>query len=152
VAQRVGEVVRDVDPDLVITLDPEFGDGHRDHVAIARATIAACMARPDIRLYSWVLPRRHLADWFAQLESVRPDSEHLDLDRAGIGRPDSDITTVLDTAHLRPLRERAQSLHATQTPPTDGMPEELRARFLERDYLMRLNPPWTGGELETALF
>jgi LmbE family N-acetylglucosaminyl deacetylase len=152
VAARVEAVIRDVDPDLVITLDPEFGDGHRDHVAIAKATIAACEEHPDVRLYAWVLPRRLLARWFDEVERLRPDTEHLDLDRSGIGRPDEDITTVLDTAHLRELRERATALHATQTAPTDGMPEAIRAEFLERDYLIRLRPPWTGGELETSLF
>src|SRR4051794_29948207 len=152
VTNRIEDVLRDVDPDIVITLDPEFGNGHRDHVAVARATIAACESRPDIRLYAWVLPRKLLADWFAEVERLRPDSEHLDLDRAGIGRPDEHITTVLDTAHLRPLRERAGALHATQTPPFDGMPEELQREFLERDYLVRLNPPWAGGDPETTLF
>ena len=152
VAQRVDAVIRDVDPDIIVTLDPDHGDGHRDHVAIARATIAACAAHPDIRLYEWVLPRTYLAQWFAELEQVRPDSEHLDLDQQGIGRTDADITTVVDVAHLRPLREQAFALHASQVSPMDGMSDEVRAGFLDHDYLVRLQPPWTGGERETSLF
>jgi LmbE family N-acetylglucosaminyl deacetylase len=152
VAERIAEVLADVHPDIVVTLDPDHGDGHRDHAAIGRATVAACESRPDVRLYLWVLPRRLLAQWFAEVERLRPDSEHLDLDRSCIGRPDEDITTVLDTAQLRPLRERAIALHATQTPPTDGMSEQIRAGFLERDYLIRLRPPWTGDEPEKSLF
>jgi LmbE family N-acetylglucosaminyl deacetylase len=151
VADRIDAVLRDIRPDVVVTLDPEFGDGHRDHVAIARATIAACAAYPEIRLYAWVLPRRLLARWFAELEQVRPDSEHLDLDSAGVGRPEEHITTALDHAHLRSLREQAMALHASQTPPFDGMAADLQSEFLEHDYLIRLQPPWTGGERETAL-
>jgi LmbE family N-acetylglucosaminyl deacetylase len=152
VAQRVDAVIRDVAPDIVVTLDPDHGDGHRDHIAIARATITACRAYPDIRLYAWTLRRQLLARWFAELERVRPGSEHLDLDQQGVGRPDADITTVLDVTHLRPLREQAFALHASQTSPMDGMPDELRAGFLERDYLIRLQPPWPGGEQERSLF
>ena len=152
VAGRLAEVIGDVEPDIIVTLDPEFGDGHRDHIAIGRATIEAAESYPDVRLYAWVLPRRLLAKWFAEVERLRPDSEHLDLDKSGIGRPDDDITTVLDTAHLRPLRERASALHATQTPPTDGMSEEIAAGFMEHDYLIRLRPPWRGGEPETSIF
>lgn len=152
VAQRVDAVIRDVRPDVIVTLDPDHGDGHRDHVAIARATIAACAAHPDIRLYEWVLPRAFLAQWFAELERIRPDSEHLDLDQTGIGRPEGDITTVLDVAHLRPLREQAFALHASQVSPMDGMSDEVRAGFLDRDYLIRVQPPWTGGDRETSLF
>jgi len=152
VAERVDAVIRDVSPDVIVTLDPDHGDGHRDHEAIARATIAACESHPDIRLYAWVLPRAFLARWFAELEHVRPESEHLDLDQQGIGRPEADITTVLDVAHLRPLRERAFALHGSQTGPMDGMSDEVRTAFLERDYFVRIQPPWTGGEQETSLF
>jgi LmbE family N-acetylglucosaminyl deacetylase len=152
VAERVDAVIRDVAPDVIVTLDPDHGDGHRDHIAIARATIAACEAHPDIRLYEWVLPRALLAQWFAELEKVRPDSEHLDLDQAGIGQPADAITTVVDVSHLRPLREQAFALHASQTSPVDGMSDEVRTAFLERDYFVRLQPPWTSGEQETSLF
>lgn len=152
VAARVAEVIRDVAPDVVITLDPDHGDGHRDHVAIGRATIAACAAHPDLRLYAWVLPRRLLTRWFAELQDLRPDSEHLDLEQQEIGRPESDITTVLDHRTWRPLREQAFALHASQRPPVEGMSEQLRSEFLETDYLIRLNPPWPGGAPETSLF
>ena len=145
-------LIREVGPDIVVTLDPDHGDGHRDHEAIARATIAACAAHPDIRLYAWVLPRRFLGQWFTELEQVRPDSEHLDLDRQGIGRPEDDITTVVDVAHLRPLREQAFTMHASQVSPMDGMSDGVRAAFLERDHFVRLQPPWSGGERETSLF
>jgi LmbE family N-acetylglucosaminyl deacetylase len=152
VAERVEAVIRDFAPDIVVTLDPDFGDGHRDHIAIARGTIAACEAHPDIRLYEWVLPRSLLKRWFAELERVRPHSEHLDLDQRGVGRLDTDITTVVDVAHLRRLREQAVALHASQTPPLDGMSDDVRAAFLDHDYFVRLQPPWTGGERETSLF
>jgi hypothetical protein len=50
------------------------------------------------------------------------------------------------------LREQAFALHASQTSPVDGMSDEVRTAFLERDYFVRLQPPWTSGEQETSLF
>ena len=98
------------------------------------------------------MPRSLLARWFEGLERARPDSEHLDLDRQGLGRPDSEITTVIDTTALRDLREKAIAAHASQVSPYEGMPDDLRTAFLTADFLLRANPPWDGGEVERALF
>ena len=152
VVAAVRAVVDDTAPDVVVTLDPDHGDGHRDHVAIGRATVAACRGRQDTRVYAWVIPRSLLARWFAEIERLRPETEHLDLDRAGLGRPAEHVTTVLDTSDVLEIRERAIASHASQVSPFSGMPDELRADFLCTDYLVRLVPPWTGGDQETVLF
>ena len=151
VAAAVRTVVDDVDPHVVVTLDPVNGDGHRDHARIGAATVAACEHRSSTRVYAWTVPRRLLASWFAELERVRPGSDHLDLDREGLGRPVEEITTVLDTADVLDVRSSASELHRSQTPPFDSMPEHLRVEFLSRDHLVRLQPPWEGGALEDSL-
>src|SRR5262245_23886574 len=55
IAEAVRKVILDVDPGVVVTLDPEHGDGHRDHVVIGRATTAARETTPAVRLYYWTL-------------------------------------------------------------------------------------------------
>jgi LmbE family N-acetylglucosaminyl deacetylase len=152
VVAEVGDVVSKVSPTLVVTLDPDHGDGHRDHAVIARATIEACRHRRGLQVYGWAVPRGLLARWFAEIQDLRPDSAHLELDRQGLGRPEEMITTALDTKHLRAVRERAIALHRSQTSPFDGMPEDLRNEFLDTDYLVRLVPPWDGGTREHSLF
>jgi LmbE family N-acetylglucosaminyl deacetylase len=153
VVAAVRAVVEDVDPELVVTTDPDFGDGHRDHVHIGRATIEACAGRPDLRVYLWVVSRELLRSWFAELARVNPDAGHLalDLDAEGIGRPDSDVTTVLDVTPFRAVRERAMAQHATQKPPFADMPAAMQDAFLHADRLVRVQPPWTGGEPERTL-
>ena len=42
--------------------------------------------------------------------------------------------------------------HASQTAPFDGMPADLLDTFLDTDSLVRLQPPWDGGEVERDLF
>jgi LmbE family N-acetylglucosaminyl deacetylase len=152
VAQRVAEVVADVQPDVVVTLDPAGGDGHRDHIAIGRATVQACASFPAVRVYAWTVTRSLLTRWFAALEDARPDSAHLDLDRQGLGRPDGDITTLLDGREVRDVRDRAILVHASQTMPHEGMSADLLDAFLDVDSLVRLQPSWTGGEIERTLF
>jgi LmbE family N-acetylglucosaminyl deacetylase len=152
VVSDVRKVVDQVKPDVVVTLDPDHGDGHRDHAVIGRATVQACRHVPSTRVYAWTVPRPLLARWFAELEKVRPDSAHLELDQRGLGRPEQQITTVLDVAEVRSKREHAISLHASQISPYDGMPSDLRDEFLDTDHLVRLQPAWIADDLEHTLF
>jgi N-acetyl-1-D-myo-inositol-2-amino-2-deoxy-alpha-D-glucopyranoside deacetylase len=78
--------------------------------------------------------------------------EHLDADVAALGTPDEEITTVIDVAEHLAARERAMALHASQTSPFEGLPDDLRRAFLATDHLRRVLPPWPGGSLETSLF
>jgi LmbE family N-acetylglucosaminyl deacetylase len=152
VISAVRNVVDQVKPDAVVTLDPDHGDGHRDHAVIGQATVQACRHLPETRVYAWTVPRPLLARWFAELEKVRPDSAHLELDQRGLGRPEQQITTVLDVSEVRSQRDNAMSLHASQSSPYDGMPADLRDEFLDTDHLIRLQPAWTGDRREHTLF
>ncbi len=152
VAAAVSCVIDEIDPEIIVTLDPHHGDGHRDHIVIGQAVTAACSNRADIRLYYWTLSRPLLSRWFGELARVRPDSEHIDLDRSGLGRCDEDTTTLLDTRRVRGRRERAIAAHASQVSPFEGMPADLRSAFLTTDRLVRVQPAWTGGPLERSLF
>jgi hypothetical protein len=53
---------------------------------------------------------------------------------------------------VRAVRERAIALHRSQVAPSEGLPDDLLADFLDIDRLVRINPPWPGGPVETSLF
>jgi LmbE family N-acetylglucosaminyl deacetylase len=89
--------------------------------------------------------------WVAHMKAARPDMEHLDADLAALGTPDEEITTVVDVAEHLPVRERAIALHASQTSPFEGLPDDLRRAFLATDHLRRLVPAWAGGAPEMRL-
>jgi LmbE family N-acetylglucosaminyl deacetylase len=120
-------------PDIVITLDGD--DGHRDHIAIRDATLTALrmVAWRPARTYLWCIPRSLLAQ-FAPF--------------AEMGRPDDQITTVVDTTAHIPLRWRAMRAHASQTPPYDLMSPELQHAFLAADHFVRVDPPFNEGAVE----
>lgn len=144
-------VVDAVDPHLVVTLDETGGDGHRDHVRIAATTIEAVQRRPGPHLYQWCLSRSLLGRWVEALRAQLPESEHLGLDPATMGRPDEDITTVLDVSHLVRLRWDAIRAHRSQHSPFEVMPPELQEAFLGVDRLVRVQPAWPGGAPEVEL-
>jgi N-acetyl-1-D-myo-inositol-2-amino-2-deoxy-alpha-D-glucopyranoside deacetylase len=134
VAAAIAGIVEDVRPDVVIMADGL--DGHRDHVAVRDATLAA-LARTTwrpARTYLWCLPRSLLGRY-----TGNPD----------IGTPDESITTVVDTRDLLDLRWKAIRAHASQTPPFQRMDAATQRAFLTVDYLRRVDPPWSGGPLET---
>jgi LmbE family N-acetylglucosaminyl deacetylase len=137
-------------PDVLVTLDAS--DSHRDHVRIRDAALVAAEAVGIPRVYLVCLPRSLMRRWVDHVKVARPDMEHLDADVAALGTPDDEITTVVDVAVHLPARDRAMALHASQTSPFEGLPEDLRRAFLATDHLRRVVPAWPGGERENCLF
>jgi hypothetical protein len=95
--------------------------------------------------------RSLLRRWLDALRRDRPDAGHLALDDTDLGRPDEDITTVLDASAYLDVRRRAIALHASQHSPYDDLPDDIAEAFLTRDRLVRVAPVWSGGPLETEL-
>lgn len=149
-AERIAQVIAELSPTVVVTLDAS--DGHRDHAHVRDATVLAASrpGSPVERVYLQCLPETLMRRWVELLAADQPDSAHLDL--GDLGTPDDLITTYLDTSDVLEVRERAMALHASQTPPYDVMPDDLRRDFLATDRLRRVVPPWEGGEREHALF
>ncbi len=86
----------------------------------------------------WCLPRSLLAD-FAGVP--------------GIGTPDEDITTWVDVERPdRPALE-GDACSRVAAPPYDSMTPETRACVpFATDCLLRVDPPWTGGESSVTGF
>lgn len=132
---QVAEAIDRYRPDVVVTLDAS--DGHRDHAVMRDATLAALdvVAHRPARTYLFCLAR-----------SLMTEFTGVPL----LGTPDRDLTTIVDVGDLLDLREKAISTHASQVPPFDLMGRRLRHEFLAVDRLVRVDPPWEGGPLETC--
>ena len=144
-------VLADVRPTVLVTLDPVTSDGHRDHDRIGAATLAAAADIPDLPAYVWTVPRPLIHRWFEELAAARPGSAYADEPPPDAGRPQEEITTIVDGTPYLELRERASAAHASQKPPVSGMPREFELMFLGTDHLVRIQPPWTGGAVERML-
>lgn len=151
VVADIARVVARVRPHVVLTLDAS--DGHRDHERVRSATMAAVEQSdwPVQRIYLQCLTRSLLRRWAEHTRVTNPDSPYIDVDELGLGTPDEDITTVLDTAAHLDKRRRAIATHASQTSPFAGLPAQLERDFLAVDHLQRVVPP-PGGAIEHSLF
>lgn len=124
-------VADEVAPDVLVSLDG--GDGHRDHLVMRDATVAVARER-GAAAYLQCLPRSLMDRWVEHMVKVQPDLVYLS--QAELGTPDDDIALTLDNeAHLAG-RERAIAVHASQTSPFTGLPDDLYRAFLEQDHLV----------------
>lgn len=150
--ERLVDTVRQVldrhEPSVVITLDGS--DGHRDHQRVCAAVVAAVDAgAPGTAVYAHCLPRTLMWQWLRHKSGQAEAAPYVDYPE--IGTPDEDVTTVIDTSRHYETRLRAIALHASQSSPFDGLPEDLARSFLAAEHLRRLRPVWAGGPLETDL-
>lgn len=150
VATAVVEVIDQVRPHIVVTLDAS--DGHRDHAHMRDATLEAIdRATWSVpRVYLWCLARSMMGAWVEHLRSIDPTSGYLHLGK--LGTPDDEITCILDAADFYEQRWAAIRAHASQTSPYEALPAHLQTAFLATDRLKRVRPPCPNGELEFELF
>lgn len=133
VEAAIARIVEAQRPDIVVTLDAS--DGHRDHVVVRDATLAAVdrAEHPPSAVYLWCLPRSLMSE-FTGVDTL--------------GTPDADITTVVDASAVLGRRWEAMRAHRSQVPPYDAMAPALQEAFLGRDRLRRVRPAWSGGAVE----
>jgi LmbE family N-acetylglucosaminyl deacetylase len=134
VLAEVAACVDDLSPDVIVTLDG--ADGHRDHVVVRDATVAVGDDR-GIPVWLHCLPRELMQQWVDHMNAHRPQTEHLTL--GDLGTPDELIEHRLDTTPFLADRERAITLHGSQSSPFEGLPAQLRRAFLTSEHLCR--PP-----------
>jgi N-acetyl-1-D-myo-inositol-2-amino-2-deoxy-alpha-D-glucopyranoside deacetylase len=133
VTAEVRAVLDELRPDVVVTLDAS--DGHRDHVVMRDATLAAVASarhRPSAT-YLWCLARSSMTRWADHMRRVGGGDAYLAL--AELGTPDDQITTEIDVAAHLPTRWRAIRAHTSQASPYDGLPADLAHEFLATDRL-----------------
>lgn len=91
-ADKVRQAVDRHRPSVVVTLDG--GDGHRDHLRLRDAVVAA--VDPTTPLYLHCLPRSLMHAWLRHHADDSSADVYAELPE--IGTPDEEVTTVLDTA------------------------------------------------------
>jgi len=133
VTERVREVIDQLRPHIVVTLDAS--DGHRDHVVMREATLAAVdtSAHPPAATYLSCLAQSLMARWADRMRATGGGEAYLAL--ASLGTPDEDITTIIDVGEHLPRRWEAIRLHESQASPFDDLPEDLQQDFLGIDRL-----------------
>lgn len=152
VIEPIATIVEQLQPDVVITLDPDSVRDHRDHMRIGEATTRAFAqtAKSGARLYHWTLMQSAMKDWIRAMHA-QGLLEAYDEDMV-LGRPDEEVTTIVDVGSVIDTRRAAIAEHKTQVSPFHGLDGAMLDSLLCRDHFVRAVPPWTGGPIETSLW
>jgi LmbE family N-acetylglucosaminyl deacetylase len=152
IVAAVAPVIARVQPDVVVTLDPDSVVDHRDHVRIGQATKHAFAeaAQAHARLYHWTLVRSVMGRWLQEMHA-QGLLQAYDADVI-LGRPDDEITTVVDVSSVIETRQAGIAAHYTQMSPFHGLEPEFQAAILSADHFVRAVPEWNGGPQETSLW
>src|SRR4051794_11156060 len=120
-AARLGELMKQYEPDVVVTYDENGFYGHPDHIQAHRITMAA-LAQTGIqaKVYWTTVPRSGLEELFRVFRELAPD--HPDIAEAGpdeelpddFGLPDDQISTWVDTTEFSRQKYDALAAHASQ--------------------------------------
>jgi LmbE family N-acetylglucosaminyl deacetylase len=164
VTQQIVEVIRRVQPHVIITFDPFGGYGHPDHIKMHRATLAAYQAvqsdpvHPQ-KLYYGAFPRILIRIGVFVMKLMGQDPRHAgrnhDLDFQAVLDATLPVHAKVDVSRYYEIGERASDCHASQgNPRRASLPTRLLARWLTRQAsFTRADPPPKPGEpLERDLF
>lgn len=170
VAQLVA-IIRRVQPEVVVTFEPNGGYGHPDHIAIHHATVKAFHAaqeaayRPDLgsawaaaRLFYTAIPRSFFVQMVAEMDARGVDTtEFRRFSESGAGGwPDEQVTAIVDVSATVEAKWQALHCHRTQFGPGNlfrRLPEPVVKELLAREYFAQAWPlPPAGGRVLEDLF
>lgn len=132
VAEEVAHLMRQIQPDVVITFDPIGGYRHPDHIAIQRATVRAfeLVSNPDFnnpdslapfqpgKLYFHTMNRGFLKAtvWVLRLLGQDPHAfgRNKDIDLVSIANVDFPTHAKIDYRPVKDVRQKAAECHASQ--------------------------------------
>jgi LmbE family N-acetylglucosaminyl deacetylase len=119
-AQRLAELIRHYQPDVVVTYDENGFYGHPDHIQAHRVTMAAVALTGSPAKVYWTTAPSSRMEQFGQVmrelgaEWQAPDPSDTD-PGPRIGLPDDEITTWVDTSMAGGQKFDALAAHASQS-------------------------------------
>jgi len=122
------EVMRDVQPQIMVTYDPNGFYGHPDHIQAHRVTMRATeLAKAEglapAKIYWTAIPRSVLLAGMAEFaESTKNPFEGLEnVEDLPFGTPDEEIAARIDASAHADAKRAAVRAHATQIPESSWL-------------------------------
>ncbi|HTZ42251.1 MAG TPA: PIG-L family deacetylase [Jatrophihabitans sp.] len=115
-AERLAELMRQYEPDVVVTYDENGFYGHPDHIQAHRITMAAIEATDlPAKVYWTTVPRSAFAEFGRVMRELGADwEEPADGAVPDIGVPDEEVTTWVDIRGYSDQKYDALAAHASQ--------------------------------------
>ncbi|MEU5784870.1 PIG-L family deacetylase [Micromonospora lupini] len=117
-ADRLADLIRRYQPDVIVTYDENGFYGHPDHIQAHRITMAA-VAQSDVpaKVYWTTVPRTAFVEFGRIMKELGVEWADPDpsSDVPELGLPDDEITTWVDTRSYGAQKFEALAAHASQT-------------------------------------
>jgi LmbE family N-acetylglucosaminyl deacetylase len=118
-AERLAELIRRYQPDVVVTYDENGFYGHPDHIQAHRITMAAVeMTDIPAKVYWTTFPRSMMAEFERAMVELGADWDEPAVDgqpEVQIGLPDEQVTTMVDAREFGRQKYDSLAQHASQT-------------------------------------
>ncbi len=147
VVQKLVAIIRQVQPQIVTTFEPNGGYGHPDHITIHKHTLAAFHAAansqcyPELgppwqaeRLFYTAIRRSFFINLRKELEKIGEDLSDFDyFEDEEAGWPDNQVNVTIDVSSTVEAKWDALECHRTQFGPDNllrKLPEEKAKQLL----------------------
>lgn len=173
VAEEVVQIIRRLQPAVVITFDPIGGYRHPDHIKIHDATVKAFQlaSKPEYKdglnqeafqvkkLYFHSIPKNFLR-WMVRLMKLvgkdpRKFGKNQDIDLVSIAEVHYPTHAIINYSKFVKLRNEASACHSSQggSRVSGGLMGWLQRILGSKDRFMRASPePYPGEKIENDLF
>jgi LmbE family N-acetylglucosaminyl deacetylase len=158
-AAKVGAIIREARPAVMVTYDANGNYGHPDHINAHRAAVAAWDAADDTlaKLYESAYNRDRWARLTAEMQArgIRlpwdQDDEPESVEEEEFGVAEADITALVDVAAVAAAKHAAMDCHKTQRQDMGwllDLPPDLKAMASSPECFVLAR--WRGREVPTG--
>lgn len=120
-AERVAEICREEQADLLVGYDPRGGYGHKDHVMVHTVARLAQELSQTPRLLEATLPRETVLAWMRRYHRFRPLPYDFDWrEWESAFTPKAEITHISHVGRYATRKRQAMRCHASQATASDG--------------------------------
>ncbi|GCE04153.1 PIG-L family deacetylase [Dictyobacter aurantiacus] len=147
---KIVKIIREFQPQVIVTFDESGGYGHPDHIAIYKYTIGAFHAAADNDLYPEMGPgysacklyytsysRRQVLMMSEWIQDQAFDNVFKNLDLEHSGFDDNQISVLLDVEDWQQEKKRSWDMHRSEVDsvlPIIRLPRELQRKWRSSEY------------------
>ena len=158
IVSKIGRIILEFRPQVIITFGPDGGYGHPDHIAISQYSLSAIMQAATsynvLKFYYLAWPKAH---WELYLRAFKKLQMTVDNElRESVPWPEWAITTRIDTHRYWETVWKAIQCHQTQLPGYDNLTslgaKEHSELWGTQEFYRVFSLVNSGREIESDLF